>query len=230
MGAQFSKPQYSFTVKLGYDYNAGGNIGTPLSQFGIKLSCFDFLMGSPLPINLYEFVAKRSGNAAELEWATTYEQSNQGFRIQRKTGSDDFTDVGFLSSQSPDGNSQLKLFYNYTEPNTIKGISQYRVIQTDVQGQTRVSEIRSVAGLEENISLLIYPNPSVDGKVNIVFDESKEGRDIMINDFMGHTVKHWKQVMANSITAENLLPGIYIVRIADCKTGYIKINKFIIAQ
>ncbi len=230
MASRFANPQYSVSFRLGYDYNAGGNIGTPLSQYGIKLSCFNYLTQIQLPVNLYEFTAKRVGNNAQLQWTTTYEQLNQGFRVQRKTGNTDFGDVGFLQSLAPGGNSQINLNYSYTDPNTNKGITQYRILQTDLQDKVRVSEIRSVLGLGQKNTVVIFPNPGNEGKVNIVFDDARAGRDISINDFMGRIVKQWKQFTGNTITAENLLPGIYTVRIQDKETGEIKTQKFIISQ
>ncbi len=230
MAGRFANPQYSVSFRLGYDYNAGGNIGTPSSQFGIKLSCFNYLTQIQLPVNLYDFSAKRVGNNAQLEWTTTYEQLNQGFRIQRKTGNADFSDVGFLQSLAPGGNSQINLKYSFIDPNTNKGITQYRILQTDLQDKVRVSEIRSVLGLGQKNTIVIYPNPGNDGKVNLIFDDARAGRDISINDFMGRIVKQWKQFTGNTISAENLLPGIYTVRIQDKENGDIKTEKFIIGQ
>lgn len=230
MAGRFANPQHSVSLRLGYDYNAGGNIGKPSSQYGIKLSCFNYLTQIQLPVNLYEFSAKRVGNNAQLEWTTTYEQLNQGFRIQRKTGNADFRDVGFLQSLAPGGNSQINLKYSFIDPNTNKGITQYRILQTDIQDKVRVSEIRSVLGLSQKNTIVIYPNPGNDGKVNLLFDDARAGRDIRINDFMGRIVKQWKQFAGNTITVENLLPGIYTVRIQDKETGDIKTEKFIIVQ
>ena len=230
MGSVFANAQHTISFRLGYDYNAGGNLGTPSSQFGINLSCFNFLTEIHLPVNLYQFSAKRVGNTAQLEWITTYEQLNQGFRIQRKTGNEEFKDVGFLPSQAPDGNSQVNLSYRFIDPNTSKGITQYRIVQTDLQEKVRVSEVRSVTGVGQKTDIIIYPNPANDGKVNIVFDYSRSGKDIAINDFTGREVKSWKQVTSNTIVAENLLPGIYTARIYDRETGEIIVQKFIIGQ
>jgi len=230
MGSVFTNAQHSISFRLGYDYNAGGNIGTPVSQFGIKLSCFSFLTEIHLPVNLYQFSAKRVGNTAQLDWITTYEQLNQGFRIQRKIGNEEFKDVGFLPSQSPDGNSQINLSYRFVDPNISKGITQYRIVQTDLQEKVRVSEVRSVTGVGQKTNTIIYPNPANDGKLNIVFDYSRIGKDITISDFTGREVKSWKQVISNTIVVENLLPGIYTARIYDKETSEIIVQKFIIGQ
>lgn len=231
MGSLFSNPQHSISFRLGYDYNAGGNIGRPSSQYGIKLSCFNFLSEIHLPVNLYGFTAKRDGATARLDWITTYEQLNQGFRVQRKTGNEDFENVGFLPSLAPDGNSQINLSYRFIDPNTSKGITQYRIVQTDLQEKVRVSEIRSVTGMgQANNKVIVFPNPSSNGKINIVFDDSRAGKDIIINEFTGRIVKSWKQASGNTVVAENLLPGIYTVKIQDRGTSETNILKFIIGQ
>lgn len=230
MGSLFANPQHSISFRLGYNYNAGGNIGRPSSQYGVKLSCFNFLSAIHLPVNLYGFTAKRDGSTARLDWITTYEQLNQGFRVQRKSGNGVFEDVGFLPSLGPGGNSQINLSYNFIDPNTSKGITQYRIVQTDLQEKVRVSEIRSVVGMGQKENVTVFPNPGTEGRVNIVFGDSKDGKDITINDFSGRIVKRWKQATGNTVVAENLLPGIYTVKIQDNRTAEIKILKFIIAQ
>lgn len=230
MGSLFSNPQHSISFRLGYDYNAGGDIGKPLSQYGIKLGCFKLLSEIHLPVNLYGFTAKRDGNTARLDWVTTYEQLNQGFRVQRKTGNTAFEDVGFLPSLAPGGNSQIDLSYNFIDPNKSRGITQYRILQADLQEKIRVSEIRSVPGMGQKEIVTVFPNPATDGKINIVFGDSRDGKDITINDFTGRIVKSWKQASGNTIVAENLLPGIYSVKIMDRGTAEIKILKFIIGQ
>jgi hypothetical protein len=230
MGSLFSNPQHSISFRLGYDYNAGGNIGRPSSQYGIKLSCFNFLSEIHLPVNLYGYTAKRDGATARLDWITTYEQLNQGFRVQRKTGNAAFEDVGILPSLAPGGNSQINLSYHFIDPNTSKGITQYRIVQTDLQTKVRVSEIRSVPGMGQKEIVTVFPNPGTDGKINIVFDDSRDGKDITINDFTGRIIKRWKQANGNTVVAENLLPGIYTVKVQDRGTAEINILKFIIAQ
>ena len=230
MANLFSNPQHTISFRLGYDYNAGGNIGKPLSQYGIKLSCFNFLSEIHLPVNLYGFTAKRDGATAKLDWITTYEQLNQGFRVQRKIGGGSFEDVGFLPSLAPGGNSQVNLSYHFIDPNTSKGITQYRIVQTDLQEKVRVSEIRSVPGMGQKSNITVFPNPGTDGRINIVFDDSKDGKDISINDFSGRIIRRWQQVSGNTVVVENLLSGIYNVKIQDRRTAETKILKFIIAQ
>jgi hypothetical protein len=230
IAAKFSKPQYSVTFRLGYDYNAGGNMGQPSSQFGIKFGCFSIPGSVQLPVNLYDFTAKRNGTNVQLDWATTYEQMNQGFRIQRKTTGSDFEDISFVKSQASGGNSQIKLNYRFTDVNNFKGVSQYRIIQTDLENKIRVSEIRSVPGESaEHRGIVIYPNPASDGKITVLFENSSY-REAVVTNVFGQQVRRLNNVTSNTISFEGLRPGIYNIRVTDKEIGEIQIGKFAVAK
>ena len=230
IAAKFSKPQYSVTFRLGYDYNAGGDMGQPSSQYGIKLGCF-YIPGSvQLPVNLYDFTAKRNGTNVQLDWATTYEQMNQGFRIQRKTTGSDFEDIGFVKSQAVGGNSQIKLNYRYNDVNNFNGVSQYRIVQTDLENKIRVSEIRSVPGQSAEHGIVIYPNPASDGKVTLLFQSSSSNREAVLTNIFGQHVRQLSNINSNTISFEGLMPGIYNIRITDKETGEIQTGKFAVAK
>jgi hypothetical protein len=226
--AKFTKPQYSITLRLGYDYNAGGNIGQPSTQFGVKFGCFSIPSSIQLPVNMYEFNAKRNNSNVLLEWSTTYESLNQGFRVQRKTNNIDFEDMAFVPTQAPGGNSQIKLTYRYNEVNNFKGVSQYRIIQTDMENKIRVSETRSVAGESSKHNLVIYPNPSTDGVVNIIFENSRSLRDAVLCNMFGQQLKKWSSISSNTIVLDNLIPGVYHFSVINSETGEMENAKFVV--
>jgi hypothetical protein len=226
--SRFSKPQYSITMRLGYDYNAGGNIGQPVSQYGIKFGCFSTPSGIQLPVNLYDFTARRNNNTVKLQWTTTYEQMNQGFRVMRKTIGD-FQEITFMPSLAAGGNSQINLTYTYNDVNNFKGVSQYRIIQTDIEGKIRVSETRSVAGESSKSDIIVYPNPSSnDGAVTIVFENSRTLRDAVLSNMLGQQVKKWTKISANTIVLENLQAGVYHFSVIDNETGERQNTRFVV--
>ena len=205
-------------------------MGQPSSQFGIKFGCFSIPGSVQLPVNLYDFTAKRNGTNVQLDWATTYEQMNQGFRIQRKTTGSDFEDISFVKSQASGGNSQIKLNYRFTDVNNFKGVSQYRIIQTDLENKIRVSEIRSVPGESaEHRGIVIYPNPASDGKITVLFENSSY-REAVVTNVFGQQVRRLNNVTSNTISFEGLRPGIYNIRVTDKETGEIQIGKFAVAK
>ena len=88
--------------------------------------------------------------------------------------------------------------------------------------------IRSVRGEGQKSNTIIYPNPSGDGKVNIVFEGANSIRDVSLMDVSGKTLKQWKGVTNNNIQIDNLNSGFYTVRIVNVETGEQVVEKFIV--
>jgi hypothetical protein len=183
--------------------------------------------GAPLPVNMQAFTANRSRSNVLLKWETTSEQMNSGFAIERK-GTGDWEQVGFVPSQAMNGNSTDLLSYQYTDVNTIKGISQYRIRQVDIDGQSKYTQIIAVKGEGQTGKTIVYPNPSSDGKVSIVFENADVTRDAQLVDMTGRVVKQWKGITTNTIQAENLTPGVYSLRILVQETGEQTIEKIVV--
>jgi hypothetical protein len=97
--------------------------------------------------------------------------------------------IAFISSRAAGGNSTSKLLYNYVDVNTSKQMSYYRLKQVDLNAAYKYSEVNSVAG-EQMAKTVIYPNPSSDGKVNIVIGDANSPKDISILDVSGRLLKN----------------------------------------
>lgn len=176
--------------------------------------------GIVTPVTLKGFNARRSKSTVQLTWETATESMNKGFSIERRTGSNGWEAVGFVNSKAEGGNSTALLSYSYSDVNTYSGVSQYRLRQVDMDGKAAYSEIRSVRGEQQASRTVLYPNPSADGTVNVVFeDEGTSRRDIFLTDMSGRIVKQWKGYSNNSLQIDNLRSGMYTVRIVDNDKG-----------
>jgi hypothetical protein len=175
---------------------------------------------STLPVSLLSFSATRNSSLVNLKWTTTSEQNSKGFDIERMMGNGSWENIGTVNSKAPGGNSNADLFYTYVDNNNFKGISQYRLKQIDFDNNFKVSEIRVVRGEDQKSgSVFVYPNPS-NGKVNVVFENNGSAiHDLSLNDMIGRTIKQWKGITANSIQIDNLVPGIYSLRVVNRVTG-----------
>jgi len=120
------------------------------------------------------------------------------------------------------------LVYTYDDQNSFRSISQYRIRQVDFNGSAKLSEIRFVRGDEKNNKLIVYPNPSNDGSINVLFDNTRGNRDIVLSDMSGRTVKSWKGVMANSLQIGDLGSGMYTLKVILRETGSIATEKIIV--
>ena len=182
-----------------------------------------------LPIKLRSFDANRNRSNVDLKWVTDIEDNNKGFYVERMLSNGGWQTITFVASQAPNGNSSSPLTYTLSDFNNTKGISQYRLRQMDIDGKQAYSQIRAVRGEGQKSNTIIYPNPSGDGKVNIVFEGNNNGtRDVSLMDVSGKTLKQWKGVTNNNIHIDNLNSGFYSVRIVNVETGEQTVEKFIV--
>jgi hypothetical protein len=182
-----------------------------------------------LPIKLKSFNAKRNNRTTVgLDWETEMEDNNMGFFVERKLGTLPWQTIGFVPSKALNGNSTSALSYSLTDLNDTKGITQYRLRQVDIDGKKAYSAIRSVRGEGQKGKTIVYPNPSSDGKVNIIFEDVKGVRDISVTDMSGRMIKQMKGVTNNNIQIDNLNAGMYTVRVLNVETGEQVVEKFVV--
>ncbi len=183
---------------------------------------------APLPVDFKSFTAARNRSTVLLKWETMTEQNNSGFAIERNTGNNVWQEIAFVPSQASGGNSSDLLAYQYIDANNSKGVTQYRIRQVDIDNRSKYSQIRSVRGDGQAGKTLVYPNPSNDGRVNIVFEDKDVVRDIAVADMSGRIIKQLKGVSNNSILIDNLSPGMYSIRILSVETGEQVVEKIVV--
>jgi hypothetical protein len=187
----------------------------------------------PLPVSITAFSAARSSNNVNLKWTTSMEQNSAGFSVERNVNGS-WQEIGFVPSQATNGVSEQIRNYTFVDQNnSTKGVSQYRLRQVDFDGKFKYSDIRAVRGDGQAIQTLVYPNPSVDGKVNIVFEDAGGAgvsRDISVADMSGRIIKSMKGVTNNSVSITNLTPGMYSLRIFIPATGQQSVEKIVISK
>jgi hypothetical protein len=197
--------------------------GLSVSQLLPTIACATI----PLPVSLKSFNAKRVNTTAALNWETASESNNRGFLIQRNTGGG-WKDVFFVESKAAGGNSSSLLTYEFNEANTEKAVTQYRLKQVDIDGKSKVSEIRSIKGISQTSKTMVYPNPSNDGSVNILFDDERGTRDVLISDMGGRIIKQYRNVSATTMRVDQLNPGMYTIRITNQSSGSQQNEKLVI--
>ena len=118
--------------------------------------------------------------------------------------------------------------YEFNDANGEKGMTQYRIQQVDLDGKASHSEIRAVRGENAATKILIYPNPSSNGQVNIVFENNSSLHDVTISDMQGRTIKQYGSVTGNILTVENLKSGFYTIKIMDRRSAVISVEKVVV--
>ena len=184
----------------------------------------------PLPVSLRSFTASRDNSTVLLKWETVTEENSRGFFIERNLGNSVWQTLGFVPTKAIHGNSNSLLSYEYTDLNNSKGITQYRLRQIDIDGKLAYSPIRAVRATGQKGKTIIYPNPSSDGRVNVVFANVNTIRDVSLMDMNGRVMKQWKGVANNNIQIDNLMAGFYTIRIIDTETGEQTVEKIVVKK
>ncbi len=198
-----------------------------------KRGCFDKVVSlangcSPLPVGLVNFTAVRDFNTVKLNWQTTFEQNSQGFYIEKNTGGN-WLEVGYVPSKAHNGSSLDEHDYDFSETNTETGVSQYRIREAEQGGRFRYSIVRAVYGIGMPGRVIVFPNPSADGSVNVVFEATKKIRTAILSDLSGHVVRQWKNYGAGSIQIKGLAPGIYSLLVEVPETGDRQLQRIVVA-
>ena len=183
--------------------------------------------GAPLPVLFSAFSVARNKELVTLKWETANESNNTGFAIERNSNGN-WQQVGFVATKAMNGNSNDKLNYEFSEININKGMTQYRLKQVDIDGAGKYTDIRMIRGTEQDAKTTIFPNPSVNGNVNVVFADAS-ARDIAITDMAGRTVKQWNGFNSNSLQVTGLHTGMFSICIINRATGTQTTEKIIVA-
>jgi len=195
-----------------------------------------FTMGSissaALPVTLTSFTAKPTpDNKVSLGWATSSEQVNKGFRIERQTTTETgkFEQIGFVATKAKDGNSQSVLTYYFIDNAPKLGASSfYRLVQEDLDGKLTYSDIRAVRLNGQSVSM-VFPNPS-NGVVNISRTADGKKMNIQVIDQSGKIVSQAFNITDANYTMGILQSGIYSIKLMYPETGEQSIQRIVVQR
>ena len=172
---------------------------------------------APLPVELTDFTATTAGPAVvRLAWTTASEQHNAGFTVERSADGRTFTSLGVVAGA---GTSSVPRHYGFLDETLPAGTSRlyYRLRQTDLDGASIYSPVRSVAltGTSSAVAqLLAYPSPAHEA-VRVRLLGPPSAAPLALYDALGRLVR---TRAAPAIGTETVLPltelptGLYVLR------------------
>jgi hypothetical protein len=183
-----------------------------------------------LPIQLLSFDAtyEQVNNTVALNWVTATETNNKSFTIEKQTGGDDWQTVVTMTGA---GNSSQTHYYTTTDENPTVGISYYRIMQTDYDGNYTYSDVKTV-NVPNSYFVNIYPNPVRDN-LNVDYNSMGTGDiSIRVISISGSEAMP-AYIVTNIQTGKNAIPintsllgsGMYILEVTNQVQTYYK--KFI---
>lgn len=117
----------------------------------------NFNPSSPLPVELISFDATvvDEQKSVVLEWETASESNNDYFTIERSVDGYNWESITSVNGM---GNSSVTTRYAYKDRQPMKGVSYYRLKQTDFNGDSEFFDIRSVMINADDKALLFRVN------------------------------------------------------------------------
>jgi hypothetical protein len=131
---------------------------------------------SPLPIQLISFDAFSRGNLVELNWKTATELNNDFFTIERSNGGEKFEEVVKVKGM---GTKVTETSYSSRDTAPFKGISYYRLKQTDFDGRFSYSNVVSVS-IDGTDLWSVFPNPTDADQFYLQLGKDEIGKTTLI--------------------------------------------------
>ena len=199
--------QQNLTKTLATKMPNGNYLGSTIST--------TFLANEILPVTLASFTAKQENALVLLTWQTTLQKDNKGFVIERSSGNNSWTQIGYIDAVAN------RIDYVYKDNGPLEGKTYYRIKQEAIDGSYIYSAVVTV-NMDTNKPQLIniYPNPAK----NRVFVELGTMTDtyssIQLISIDGKVVlkKLLDNTMSNSIISLNISrlgKGVYLVRLTN---------------
>lgn len=138
---QFGTSLGKLNVPLDIAHDAVNNHFIVSSMNNGALEVFGFPIGTPLPVELFEFTAVKYNLSVLLHWATASEMNSNKFDVERSADGNNFS---LLKTVDGAGNSTQIRNYETTDNEPLLGVSYYRLKQIDFNGSYRYSKIVSV--------------------------------------------------------------------------------------
>ena len=176
---------------------------------------------NPLPISLVDFTAEVSNGDVLLKWQTMSEVNNDYFTVETSVDGINFEAIGVIPGAGTTSEFQS---YSFVHRSPSHGTHYYRLRQTDLDGQSVVSDIVGVTIKSNEIiknTYRVYPVPSSLESISVVISSSSyEVAHITLISVDGIVVSTRAielQKGGNILKVSDLAQlssGVYVIRIA----------------
>ncbi|MCE3225656.1 MAG: hypothetical protein K0S32_207 [Bacteroidetes bacterium] len=180
-----------------------------------------------LPIELIDFAAKPENKKVKLIWETATETNNKFFTVERSSDAVNFETV--ITIEGAD-NSDHHRNYSVYDNNPLKGISYYRLKQTDHLRGTSYSNLKTVHYTHSGERMILFPNPA-ESEINLSYLSEKDETIITkVLAFDGRTIAESKMDVKEGsnnlrVNIEELSKGIYTLEVNGDQQTYLKFSK-----
>lgn len=136
-----------------------------------------------LPVTFTNIKASKTNNNIDVEWSAENEKDVKEYQVEKSIDGQTFSPVAtFIVKGKASAN------YNWTDISNDAKNNFYRVASIDINGKTSYSSVTQVSLNVEN-ELSIYPNPIINGSINIHLKGALKG------DYTARIINNYGQVV-----------------------------------
>jgi hypothetical protein len=218
------------TIGFSHSQAASGN--------GVDLHFDDITItespSQPLPVELADFKAQRTGTGAVLNWTTASETNNSGFAVQHATGEGSFEKAGWVDGA---GTTTERKSYSFSVEDLSAGTHRFRLKQMDLDGSTSFSEEVTLQVQPDGAVAVEQVSPHPIRSSSTVRLTAKESGPVTVTlyDVLGREVRtlHEGRVAANqaeqfTVDGTSLASGTYFLRVRG--EGFTRTKRITVAR
>ncbi len=166
---------------------------------------------SPLPVTFTAIAATQtSDNTVLVKWSVANEINIRQYEIEKSTDGKNFVVAGTMAAT---GNNSSTENYRWVDANAGAGNNFYRIESIGTTGAIQYSNSVNVNSTTVNAGISVYPNPVVDGNINVWLKNMPKGiYDMHITNADGQLIannqfEHSGGDMIKLITVKNYIAG-----------------------
>lgn len=169
-------------------------------------------LGNPLSVKWLSFIGKYVYKNVQLNWATSWEENNSHFEVERSENAIGFTKIGQVVAAS---NPSITNYYEFVDQQPLAGTSFYRLKQVDKDGKFSYSSIIQINGLQ-NKNYSAYVDRAA-GILHVSIPQTEANlNQLFIYDGSGRIMLKQTVLPGRSLVDINKLSnGIYFIKIGS---------------
>ncbi len=126
---------------------------------------------APLAVTITSIKAVLNKNDIDVTWTVSEEEGIEIYEVEKSLDGNQFVKTHSTKALNRQGSR-----YSWKDENPVTGFQYYRIKIISQKGEVNYSEIIKVLVNNPSSKISVYPNPVVDGKINVRFEDQPEGK------------------------------------------------------
>jgi hypothetical protein len=174
-----------------------------------------FSRAATLPVKLENYTVQLKDEKVYVDWATSAENNNAKFTIERSADGVKFTEVASIPAPGNNGGKA----YQWIDSRPLPNLSYYRLSQTDLDGRKEIFQVKKVMNRSlQDRSIIIAPNPFTTELTAFINVPQTQQVTVSVADLSGRIMKtvygKYAQGAAEiTFNTSDLPKGMYILKV-----------------